>query len=94
MQEVEEHPAYSITKFIYNMATKNNFTTLVSVRLDNEVVESLEKVIKSDGYHSRSSVINFLLMGILTHTDQSDILFMINKGSWSHCKWNIKIERS
>lgn len=76
------------------MATKNNYTTLVSVRLDNEVVGSLEKVVKSDGYHSRSSVINFLLMGILNHTDESDILFMINKGSWSHSKWNIKIERS
>ena len=76
------------------MATKNNFTTLVSVRLDNEVVESLEKVVKSDGYHSRSSVINFLLMGVLNHTDERDILFMIKKGSWSHSKWHIKIELS
>lgn len=76
------------------MATKNNFTTLVSVRLDNEVVESLEKIVKSDGYHSRSSVINYLLMGVLKHTEERDIHFMISQGLWSHSKWHIKIEHS
>lgn len=76
------------------MATKKNCTKLVSFWLDNEVIESLEKVIKSDGCHSPSKVINFLLKGVLNHTDERDIHFMINIGSWSHSKWHIKIELS
>lgn len=76
------------------MATKNNFTTLVSVRLDNEVVKSLEKVVKRSDYRTRSSTINFLLRGILNHADDGDIEYMISKGLWSTTKWKIKIERS
>lgn len=76
------------------MATKNNFTTLVSVRLDNEVVEKLEKLVKQREYPSRSSTINFLLRGILNHTDDGDLKYIISRGLWSTTKWKIKIERS
>jgi len=76
------------------MGTKNNFTTLVSVRLDNEVVEKLEKVVKRNQYRNRSSIINSLLSGILNHTDDADIDYMVNKGIWSRSKWDIRIERS
>lgn len=75
------------------MGTKNNYTTLVSVRLDNEVVEKLEKVVKRNQYRNRSSIINFLLSGILKHTDEADIDYMVNRGSWSFSKWGVKIER-
>ena len=93
MQGVTDPPAYSITKFIYNMGTKNNYTTLVSVRLDNEVVEKLEKVGKRNQYRNRSMIINFLLSGILNHTDDADIDYIVNRGSWSFSKWGVKIER-
>lgn len=76
------------------MATKNNFTTLVSVRLDNEVVEKLEKLVKQREYRTRSSTINFLLRGILNHTDDGDLEYIISRGLWTTTKWNIKIERS
>lgn len=75
------------------MGTKNNYTTLVSVRLDNEVVEKLEKVVKRNQYRNRSSIINFLLSGILNHTKNADIDYIVNRGSWSFSKWRVKIER-
>lgn len=94
MQGVDDPPADSFTKLYKYMGTKNQFTTLVSVRLDNEVVESLEKVVKRSKYRNRSATINNLLKGILNHTDDHDIEYMISKGIWSFSKWKVKIERS
>lgn len=74
------------------MGTKNNYTTLVSVRLDNDVVEKLEKVVKRNPYRNRSSIINYLLSGILKHTGEADIDYMVNSGSWSFSKWRVKIK--
>lgn len=76
------------------MGTKNNFTTLVSVRLENDIVESLEKFVKRSPYHTRSSTINNLLKAVMKHADDGDIEFMINTRLWTRTKWNLKIEHS
>lgn len=76
------------------MATKNNFTTLVSVRLDNDVVVRLESVVKRNYRLNRSFVINYLLKGILNHATDSDVDYMISTGLWTRSEWKIKIERS
>lgn len=60
------------------MATKNNYTTLVSVRLDNDVLVNLNKAQVHFRYHTRSSVIKKILECVLTCTDYktlSDILW-------------------
>lgn len=51
------------------MATKNQYTTLVSVRLDNDVLVNLDKEVGHLRYYSRSQVINNILRCVLTNTD-------------------------
>lgn len=51
------------------MATKNQYTTLVSVRLDNDVLVNLNKAQERMRYYSRSQVINNILRCVLDNTD-------------------------
>ncbi len=41
--------------------TKNQFTTLVSIRVDNDVCAEMEKWLQKQDFYTRSSVINLAL---------------------------------
>lgn len=51
------------------MATKNQYTTLVSVRLDNDVLVNLNKAQQHLRFLNRSSIINIILGCVLTCAD-------------------------
>lgn len=55
------------------MATKNQYTTLVSVRLRNDVLRNLEKAQGHLRYFSRSDIVNNILGCILTCTDSETL---------------------
>lgn len=59
------------------MATKNNYTQLVSVRLDNGTLASLDKLKMSMQFYSRSAIINRLLHCILNAADKKTLKEMV-----------------
>lgn len=61
--------APSLIKHYMIMATKNNYTTLVSVRLENDVLQSLNKAQENLPYFTRSNIINNILGTVLSCTD-------------------------
>lgn len=53
--------------------TKNNFTTLVSCRIDNHAIKAIDKFIEGRTYLKRSSVINQALVRLFLEHDENEI---------------------
>lgn len=59
------------------MATKNNYTQLVSVRLDNPTLTDIEALKKKLEWYSRSAIINNLLKCVLDNADYKTLQRMV-----------------
>ena len=59
------------------MATKNNYTQLVSVRLDNTTLADIDALKKSLQWYSRSAIINNLLTCVLNTADYKTLQRMV-----------------
>lgn len=76
------------------MATKNDFTTLVSLRIKNELLRKLDDVrIKNCG-GSRSAVINRFLEHLLNHTEDKDLLLLVNAVILRSMLYKVKVDIS
>ena len=75
------------------MATKNNYTTLVSVRLDNDVLTNLNKAQKNLYYYTRSNLINNILRCVLLCTDHTTLGHILRYQEYDIFKGKIKFER-
>lgn len=85
--------APSTIKHYMIMATKNNYTTLVSVRLDNDVLVNLDKEVGHLQYFSRSQIINNILGCVLSNTDCSTLGEIVRYNKYVIWKRKIKFER-
>lgn len=59
------------------MATKNNYTQLVSVRLDNPTLADIDALKKNLEWYSRSAIINKLLTCVLDTADYKTLQRMV-----------------
>ena len=59
------------------MATKNNYTQLVSVRLDNGTLADIDKLKRDMQWYSRSAIINNLLTCVLNTADYRTLASMV-----------------
>lgn len=75
------------------MATKNNYTTLVSVRLDNDVLTNLNKAQKRLKYYTRSNLINNILRCVLLCADHATLGHILRYQKYDIFKGKIKLER-
>lgn len=75
------------------MATKNNYTTLVSVRLDNDVLTNLNKAQKRLQYYTRSNLINNILRCVLLCADNATFGHILRYQKYDIFKGKIKFER-
>lgn len=75
------------------MATKNQYTTLVSVRLDNDVLVNLNKAQESLRYHTRSNIINNILGCVLTGTDSKTLREILQFNKYGILKGKITFEK-
>lgn len=57
-------------------------TKLVSVRLETETYEKIEKIVARETYYKRSDVINNLLKAVLDNFDDRQIHDMMNRWKW------------
>ena len=57
-----------LTKILYNMATK-----LISLRIDEEHLEKIDKYADGHCYLTRSLIIHNILEGILNHNSQHNL---------------------
>ena len=76
------------------MATKNDFTTLVSLRIKNELLEKLDAARLKNCGGSRSAVVNRFLEHILKHTEDKDLLLLVNAVILRSMHYKIKVEIS
>lgn len=75
------------------MATKNQYTTLVSVRLDNDVLVNLNKAQQHLRYHTRSNIINNILGCVLTCTDSKTLSDIVHFNKYGILKGKITFEK-
>lgn len=75
------------------MATKNQYTTLISVRLDNDVLVNLNKAQQHLRYHTRSNIINNILGCILTCTDTKTLADIVRYNKYGISKGKITFEK-
>ena len=75
------------------MATKNNYTQLVSVRLDNGTLAGLDELKKSMQYYSRSAIINRLLHCILNAADKKTLKEMVGYRKYYIESHKLKFEK-
>lgn len=75
------------------MATKNQYTTLVSVRLDNDVLVNLNKAQKHLLYCTRSNIINNILGCVLTSTDSKTLSDIVYFNKYGILKGKITFEK-
>ena len=75
------------------MATKNNYTTLVSVRLDNDVLVNLNKALQNLPYFNRSIVINNILGCVLSCTDSKTLGDIVRYNRFRIPKGKITFEK-
>ena len=85
--------APSIIKHYMIMATKNNYTQLVSVRLDNGTLAGLDELKKSMQYYSRSAIINRLLHCILNAADKKTLKEMVGYRKYYIESHKLKFEK-
>lgn len=74
------------------MAQKNQFTTLVSVRLDNDILENINKAGNYLYYSTRSMVINNILSCVLSCTDPKTLADIILYNKFGKVKGKITLE--
>lgn len=67
-------------------------TKLVSVRLETETFEKIEKIVKRETYYKRSDVINNLLKAVLDNYDDGQIHDMMNRWKWDRNVVNTQFE--
>lgn len=75
------------------MATKNQYTTLVSVRLDNDVLVNLNKAQEHLRYFNRSNIINNILSCVLTCTDTKTLGDIVRYNKYGILKGKMTFEK-
>ena len=58
-------------------------TKLVSIRLETETYNKIEKIVERERYYKRSDVINNLLKAVLDNFDAGQIQDMMNRWKWN-----------
>lgn len=61
-------------------------TKLTSIRLETEIVEKIEEIIKRESYYKRSDVINNLLRCVLTKFTTGQVHYMMQRWRWDYNK--------
>lgn len=69
--------APSLIKHYMIMATKNNYTQLVSVRLENGTLADIDALKENLKWYSRSAIINNLLTCVLNTADFKTLQSMV-----------------
>ena len=67
-------------------------TKLVSVRLETETFEKIEKIVARETYYKRSDVINNLLKAVLDNFDDGQIHDMMYRWKWDRNVVNTQYE--
>lgn len=67
-------------------------TKLVSVRLETETYDKIEKIVVRETYYKRSDVINNLLKAVLDNFDDGQIHDMMNRWKWDRNVVNTQFE--
>ena len=67
-------------------------TKLVSVRLETETFEKIEKIVARETYYMRSDVINNLLKAVLDNFDDGQIHNMMYRWKWDRNVVNTQFE--
>lgn len=67
-------------------------TKLVSVRLETETFEKIEKIVDRETYYKRSDVINNLLKAVLDNFDDGQIHDMMYRWKWDRNVVNTQFE--
>lgn len=67
-------------------------TKLVSVRLETETYDKIEKIVQRETYYKRSDVINNLLKAVLDNFDDGQIHDMIYRWKWMQNVVNTQFE--
>lgn len=67
-------------------------TKLVSVRLETETFEKIEKIVERETYYKRSDVINNLLKAVLDNFDDGQIHDMMYRWKWDRNVVNTQFE--
>ena len=67
-------------------------TKLVSVRLETETFEKIEKIVARETYYKRSDVINNLLKAVLDNFDNGQIHDMMYRWKWDRNVVNTQFE--
>ena len=67
-------------------------TKLVSVRLETETYDKIEKIVKRETYYKRSDVINNLLKAVLDNFDDGQIHDMMYRWKWDRNVVNTQFE--
>jgi Arc/MetJ-type ribon-helix-helix transcriptional regulator len=67
-------------------------TKLVSVRLETETYDKIEKIVQRETYYKRSDVINNLLKAVLDNFTQAQIHEMMYRWKWDRNVVNTQFE--
>ncbi len=67
-------------------------TKLVSVRLETETYDKIEKIVARETYYKRSDVINNLLKAVLDNFDDGQIHDMMHRWKWMKNVVNTQFE--
>ena len=67
-------------------------TKLVSVRLETETYNKIEKIVARETYYKRSDVINNLLKAVLDNFDDGQIHDMMYRWKWDRNVVNTQFE--
>lgn len=67
-------------------------TKLVSVRLETETYEKIEKIVERESYYKRSDVINNLLKAVLDNFNDEQIYDMMYRWKWDGNVVNTQFE--
>ena len=67
-------------------------TKLVSVRLETETYDKIEKIVARETYYKRSDVINNLLKAVLDNFDDGQIHDMMYRWKWAKNVVNTQFE--
>lgn len=79
---------------IFNPQNVNKMerTKLVSIRLETETYDKIEKIVAHETYYKRSDVINNLLKAVLDNFDDGQIQDMMYRWKWTRNVVNTKFE--
>lgn len=79
---------------MFNPQNENKMerTKLVSVRLETETYDKIEKIVQRETYYKRSDVINNLLKAVLDNFDDGQIHDMMYRWKWMQNVVNTQFE--